>query len=275
MFCFTKPGKAWNEDRGYVSDKFGFVLDGASSITKQKFSDMHTDAEWSSNWWHKYLQTALKNEEKFIPEILKDGIEKYVSDFKRFSKDSIIEDFPCTTVSIVRKINDNLEFYSLGNSPIIFKTKLGQVFTVVDPLNNVVDDIHAAIYKDLAVKENLSVVDVRKKYPQYIADGRFNNNKLGGYFILSNSIDAVDHGVYNFIPANLVKKTILMTDGYADIVDLMKDMTDEELINTINTPEDAERIYNRLCALQNSDAGGDKYIRFKLRDDATLVCMQL
>ena len=49
FFSLSKPGREWNEDRCYACKDFAFVLDGATSLTRQKFSSLHSDAEWSSD----------------------------------------------------------------------------------------------------------------------------------------------------------------------------------------------------------------------------------
>ena len=76
VFAFTKPGRAWNEDRFFISQDFCFVLDGATSLTKERYSEFNTDAEWVSDWWKEYLIENLKDMEVTIPEILKQGVKE-------------------------------------------------------------------------------------------------------------------------------------------------------------------------------------------------------
>ena len=154
MFTFTKAGKEWNEDACYACNDFAFVLDGETTIVKEKFSAAESDAKWCSSWWAEYLKKHLQDKEKSVPDILKSGVDQYAKAYKRLSGGKEIEDFPSTMCSIVRRNGGVLEFFALGNSPIIFKAKTGYVFTVCDTLNNVVDDINSAIYLDYARKED-------------------------------------------------------------------------------------------------------------------------
>jgi len=55
----------------------------------------------------------------------------------------------------------------------------------------------------------------------------------------------------------------------------MKFITPEELINNINCKKDAEKIYNKLFIMQEEDKNCNQFVRFKIRDDATLVCMEI
>ncbi|MBE7075868.1 MAG: hypothetical protein E7375_02210 [Clostridiales bacterium] len=273
MFCFTRAGRDWNEDKGFVCKDFGFVLDGATTVVNQKFSNCESDAQWSSNWWNDYLKEALTDKNKSIAQILKVGVKKSTKEFRKFAKGHI-EDFPSCTASIVRRLGDKIEFYVLANSPIVVRAKTGQVFTIIDPLNNIMTDIIGVIYKDLALKENITIPEAKKKYPEHILDGRKIKNTFGGYYVLANSAEAVNHGIYTTIDANLIDKVLIMSDGFSQVFDLMKFISPEEMTDKINSVEDAERVYNKLYEIQEMDKEEDKYFRFKVRDDATLVCMK-
>lgn len=275
MFTFTKAGKNWNEDACYACEDFAFVLDGETTIVKSNFSQLESDAKWCSSWWAEYLKENLHNKEKSIPEILKEGVGKYTQSFTALANEKQVEDFPSTMGSIVRRNEKDIEFYCIGNSPIIFKTKTNYCFVVCDTLNNVVDDINSAIYLDFANKEKSSLLDAREKYPEYILRGRQKKNSFGGYFTLCKDKNAIEHGIYNHIPADIVDKILILSDGYSQIFDLMKVMSAKDLINSINSLKDAESIYNKLFKLQENDKHCNKYIRFKVRDDATLVCFEV
>ena len=274
-FCFTKAGRSWNEDRCYSCEKFAFVLDGATSLFDQKFSDLTTDAEWYSNWWYIYLKDALNNEILTIPEILQNGVELVVNDFNKLSGDVVVTDFPSSTISVVRRINGILEIYTLGDSPIILQSKNNMSIAIADTLNNVNDDIHKMIIKDIAVKKNLSIIKAKTQFPDCIKQGRNMKNTFGGHYILADSKEAILHGVYRKVEENLVKKVLMVTDGYSQIFDLFEKYTINEFAEKINSLKDAEKVYNELYNLQEEDPEGDSYIRFKMRDDASIAVLNL
>ena len=60
-FYFSQGGREWNEDRAYSCEDFAFVLDGATSLYPEKYSNFSTDAEWYSNWWCEFLKVELHN----------------------------------------------------------------------------------------------------------------------------------------------------------------------------------------------------------------------
>lgn len=272
-FTFSRAGRAWNEDRVYSCDDFAFVLDGASSLVKDQYSNLNTDAEWCSNWWCEYLKEALKDTTKKIPEILKSGVELSTKEFCNMAPTDI-EDFPCTTVSIVRRLNGILEIYALADSPIIIKAKSGLIIVFEDSLNTVNEGFNTIRIKDYAIKENISMVESRAKHSDVLYRNISIKNKLGGYYVLANSVEAIDHGVYNYIEEDLIEKVAILSDGFAQVYDTVKFMTHEELVGNINSLEDVERIYDKLYKLQDDDIKCDKYTRFKVRDDSSIAVMQ-
>ena len=273
VFAFTKPGRAWNEDRFFISQDFCFVLDGATSLTKERYSEFNTDAEWVSDWWKEYLIENLKDMEVTIPEILKQGVKECRKVYNEMSGKNEYIDFPSTTASIVRRRGGELEVYIIADSPILFETKDGYAFRLNDSKVDVVDEINLAIYYSLAKKENSTVSEIRKKYPEHVKNGRMKKNRAGGYFVLADSVEAIDNGIYTVIKEDLIKKVLIMSDGYSQVFDTFKFLTEKELLNEINSENDIARIYERLYTLQEQDEGALNYPRMKKRDDATVVAM--
>lgn len=272
-FMFTKGAKDWNEDSGYVCENFGFVLDGATGLLGEKYSDKTTDAEWYSNRWCEYLKTALADLNKPIIDILEDEFDNVVKEYKKIAGNRKIDDFPGATLSIVRDNGKDIEFYALADSPILIQDIFDNTYLLVDTRCNLNDYIIHTIVKDIAVKEKKGVVGTREKYADIVMSGRLKSNKFGGYYVLSNSKEALRQGIYDKMPRKLVKKVLIMSDGYSQIIDTFKFMTEEELISKINSISQAEKFYNKLVILQQKDKDGDRVVRFKTTDDATLVCM--
>ena len=274
-FNFSRKSRDWNEDRCYSCEKFAFVIDGATSLFKQQFSNYGSDAEWYAEWWFIYLKDALSNEALTLPDILQNGIDLVVDDFKKLAKGEDIKDFPSATISIVRRINERLEMYVLGDSPIILQAKSNTSVLIAETLNNVNDDLNKLIVKDLALKNNISVSEARKQFPNCLEERRFMKNRFGGHYILADDRDAILHGVYRFIDENLIKKVLIMSDGYSQIFDIFEKYSLNELADRINSEKDAEEVYQQLCKLQEQDPDCNEFIRFKLRDDATLAVFVL
>ena len=273
FFSLTKAGKDWNEDRLFVSEDFAFVLDGATSLTKEKYSSFNSDAEWCAEWWQNYLRQAMKSN---IPlcDIVREGIKKHIKDFKALAKNNPITDFPSTTIAAVRRVNGKLELYVLGDSILLFKTKAGFTFHISEARVDFIDKTNISILLDKAKKEKLSLAQTGKKYPEYVLDGRMRKNLKFGYSILSNDVKAADNAIYTFIDEELIDKMFILSDGFSQVFDTVKFLTENEFVNKINCRKDAEKVYAKLYKLQEKDKLCYKYPRLKLRDDASLVCIK-
>ena len=272
-FTFSRAGRAWNEDRVYSCEEYAFVLDGASSLVKDQYSNLNTDAEWCSNWWYEYLKGELKDNTKTIPDILKRGVELSTIEFKNLSRGVELEDFPCTTVSIVRRKGGYLEMYALADSPILIKAKSGLHLTFEDTLNTVNEGFNTIRIKHFADQENLTMKESRVKHGEVLYKNISIKNKFGGYYVLADSVEAIYHGVYNSIEEELIEKVVILSDGYSQVYDTVKIMSSEELVDAVESVEDLENIYHKLYDLQEEDYDCDKYIRFKIRDDASIAVM--
>lgn len=274
-FSFSKAGREWNEDRAYSCEDFAFVLDGATCLNGEHFSSFGSDAEWYANWWYEYLKIELKDISRTIPKILKDGIKKVVKDYKKLAKGETPEDFPAATFSAIRRIDGRIEMYSLCDTSLIFLSKNGEVLYIQDASNCVNDGFNTIIINAYAKKENISRLEARKKYADVIRHGRkYLKNQPCGYHVLADSVDAIDFGIYNSIDESLIDKVLIMSDGFSQVFDVIKFMTQEQLIKKINSLYDAEKIYNRLYKLQELDKDCRKYPRFKVRDDASIAFMK-
>ena len=274
-FTFSKPGRAWNEDRCFACEKFAFVLDGATSIYNQKYSCFHTDAEWLSNWWYEFLKVELFDESKSVLEILEKGMELCSDEYKKMLEENVDLDCPSSTLSIVREHQGKLEIFSVADSPIVLQGKSGLAIKIFDNRCDMLDDINKLIIKNYAIKEYISVMQAKSLHPECIADGRKTKNKIHGYYVLdtSNSKEMLDNAIYKIVDKNLIKKVLITSDGYSQIYDLFEKYNLEEFANKINSVEDAENLYNELCELQDKDIDGNTYVRFKIRDDSSIAVL--
>ena len=275
-FTFTKASKNWNEDRGYSCENFAFAIDGATGSSGQKFSNKNTDAEWYSEWWYNYLQIALHDYSLSIPEILHTGMDYVIKDFNKLTTGKDVLDFPSSTINIARKLDgNNLEVYLLCDSPVILQTATGHSILIADTLNNNNDNINFATIEYYAKRDNISFFEARKKYNDVVFSARGKKNKKWGYNVLSDSHEAIDRGIYRFLDGNIFKKAILMTDGFSKVFDTFKLYTIDEFANKLNSLESAEQIYNELYNAQENDKDANKFIRSKIRDDATVSVFEM
>ena len=58
-FGLSKAGRQWNEDAYGISEKYGFVLDGATVLSGEHYTSSESDAKWYVDWWNKYLSQNI------------------------------------------------------------------------------------------------------------------------------------------------------------------------------------------------------------------------
>lgn len=274
-FSLSYKSKQWNEDFAYACNDYGFVLDGATAVTNQKFSALDSDAEWYSMTMGRFLINNLGDKDKSIFEIIKKGIKSIKKEYKNFSGDSEVLDFPSSTLSLARIVDENIEFYTICDSMILVEDIFGNVFEIFDSRNAVNDSIRMSYILDKVNNERLTVPEVRVKYPDIIFNGRKLRNTIGHQYVLADDEKVVDNGIFFSMQKSFVKKIVILSDGFSQCFDLFKFVSAEEFVKKINCEEDAIKFYKKLTKMQNKDADCKKFLRFKKTDDASLVCMIL
>ncbi len=271
FFGFTKGCKKWNEDCFFVNENFGFVLDGATGLTKEKYTNEDSDAKWFSNEWKQYLEKHLNNFNLSISEIVKKGINVIKQKYLKFAKQNEVVDFPSSTVAIFRIKGEDVEFFVLGDSPLIVQTKFKNAFAISSPDIELIDFVNLSKIKEYSLKHKIDFNKARQEFPDCINHQILLKNIVGGYHILSDSVEAINYAIQGKMPKYLINKIIVCSDGFAQIFELFKKYDLEKMCNKINCYNDIEKMFKTLCKLQNRDKGCNKFLRTKLRDDSTLI----
>ena len=274
-FQITYQGKNWNEDYAYVTDNFGFVLDGATALTDQKFSHMHTDSEWLVQTLGEYLKKHLDNTKKNYFDILKSSVKFVTNKFEKLVKDKKVIDYPSSTISAFRKNNDSIEFYTLGDSFILVEDIFGNIFEIHDSRNDINDAIALSRIEDMAIKNNISLRQARVNYPEIVISGRALRNSRGHQYIFTNDSDAINQGICFSMEEKFVSKIIIVSDGFAQSYNLFNLFNMKKFIKKINNINDAKKIYKKLRRKQKRDKDCIKFPRFKETDDASLVYVKI
>lgn len=266
---FSKAGSDWCEDRCFVCDDFGYVLDGATSMFAGSVGDKHSSAEWWSSKWDKYLKTALKDKDKAITQILRNGIKKFSKEILNFLDEDKQKDFPNTTIALFRKQKGYFEFYVLGDSPLYVETASGNVIEFEDTQNVICDSIKMEIVKSKLNGKDF--VNARYDFKDLFLKFRHELNHFGGAYALSGDEESVNHGIYRVIPSEIVKKIVAVSDGFSAYYDIFKLENKEDFVKKTNTTCDVQSKYDKMFLVQEDDANCNKFPRFKKRDDASII----
>ena len=66
---------------------------------------------------------------------------------------------------------------------------------------------------------------------------------------------------------------MMMSDGYAQVIDVFHIFNDEDISQNIQNIKDAKQVYQNLTNMQLDDKDCNNFNRFKISDDASLICM--
>lgn len=255
---------ALNEDTYIIGSDYLVVIDGATNLGVK--------TKYNANWFVLELKKYLKEEldKKYdIKETLTNSINKI-----KQQVDSDFNEVSCSII-IVRKVNDKLQYCSLGDCTgvIEFKNKV-EVFykTKLEEFDNKSIEVinHTAKQKNISFKEAMDT----KEALDILVKHRNLKNKTNGYYTLDLSRIGIQYiDIYEFELKD-VNNVLLMTDGFDDVITIYHLYNYEEIISVINQ-RGLEKIVSELYEAQDSDATLDKYNRFKHSDDATCVLAKI
>lgn len=269
--CFRKPAKNSNEDFVYICDDFGFIIDGATGVSDFVVTNEISDAKWFSHKIGEYLEEALKDFEKELKEIVKEAIVYVDNEFSKFYRASMAEVKPSSTLSIFRKRNNMLEYFVLGDSPLLVKYKDGQVRELIANQQLIVfEKQNLRKLVEIATQREINVSEARPFVKEYLLAQRQKMNKEDGYYILADDVEAVEHALYGTIRLDLIQSVMGMSDGFSQIYDVFEIYSKKKLFKEVENGKTFEELYRELYNCQEKDKTCNMYPRFKIRDDVSI-----
>ncbi len=265
----------YNEDACFICEDFGFVLDGATGLSGEKVTEEKSDALWLVTKVKNYLIQNLANKSKSIAEILTSCAEHVFKEYNKILNGKNVIDAPSCCVSIFRIEQNEVVFYTLGDSPILVKLTNGKVKQFLRKDLVKFDQKTINIYKKYQRSKKCSFYDVCQEKSNIILERRVRlKNKPKGYYVFGDNIDAIKFGKIVCYDLKKVEKISIMSDGYAQIYDLFKVIKYKEIFNYINNEKDADYYYQKIIACQQEDSLLNNFPRFKLSDDSTIINIQ-
>jgi len=268
---FTMPAKELNEDAMYVSEKFGFVLDGATGLLKENVSPIKSDAAWFTQTFREFFINNLGDMSKSFQEIVIKGIIEIDNTYMSFPNAETVKSKPSSGAAIYRINNDKFEYFILGDCSFLIEDTKGTVTHLkLDDLTRL-DAININKMAKIAKEKGINVVDARELINDDLVKTRLMQNTDEGYWILSDDTEAPSHALVGEIPLENINQIVGTSDGFSQIYDTFFIYTKEELIEKLQNGTSIETLYKTLCTEQDKDALCNEKPRFKLRDDATLI----
>lgn len=261
-----------NEDVWDRTESALWILDGASSPEEPYFSE-DSDARWLADMVSKRFKSALNGLTE--QPRLKDATKSAISDIHYAMQKTVKNDYlpPSAAVTMVEVYEGKLAYFSLGNVTLVHKGK-DTTFVLEHEKN---------VRKDKAWLENLRSkgIDPGSK----AANDELRNsigywrrqrmNRPDGYWILSGSIEAVDHAKYGTLPASDGDTVLLASDGFARLITVYNAYKNwQEILDAIEA-KSLRKLLEELRNYEENDKQQNVHPRITNSDDATAVLAKI
>jgi hypothetical protein len=240
------PGRK-NDDYAVLGLEWAAVLDGATALKPAQNGCIH-DVPWvvhrlAGNLAHLLTITP----DVVLADALAESITRTCAAHEK-TCDLGNPDSPSSTVTILRRRGDVLDYLVLGDSPLLVN-RAGKVEPILDErMANLDDYSYDAV---MAVQ-----------------------NTPGGYYVANTMPDAAYQAVCGTIPAGDVGAAALLTDGASRLVDAFQLLSWEELFHVLSVEGPSSLIARtREVEIDGATANDDR--KRKYHDDATAVLVEL
>lgn len=235
------PGRV-NEDYVVASQNWVIVLDGATAPKGVDSGCIH-DVPWLVRHLAAAMTWSLAVSELSLTDIVAEAIRRVCAEHAD-TCDLRNPSSPSSTVALMRLREDQVDYLTLADSPIVLDTVSG--------VRPVIDDRTAHL-------------------PSYTIEAVTNcRNQPGGFWVASTRPEAAYEAVHGSIPAAELNRAALLTDGgaryverfnltdWAGLVDLLDKSGPRELIRMVRVAEtaetDAEREHGKRRGKRHDDA---------------------
>ncbi len=240
------PGRQ-NEDYAIVGQDWAVVLDGATAIKPDQNGCIH-DVTWLVHRLAGDLARILTiNQDKPLTDALAEAI---VATCKAHESTCDLDnpDSPSSTVTILRRRGEDLDYLVLGDSPLLLD-RGGEIEAVTDDrMSNLTDYSYEAV---IAVQ-----------------------NTPDGYYVASTLADAAYMSVHGTTAAAAVSSAVLLTDGAARLVNLFQELDWPGLLRALREDGPASVITRTRRTEEAEGPINDGRLR-KLHDDVTAVLIDI
>jgi len=271
----SKGGDEINEDCVFFNDISAWVLDGASGLSKRNYISPMSDAIWFVNELGRAL---IREARRDLREPLERVLARCLTEVTKSFNESVkcnIEPWKVPTASVcgIRVLGDRMEYVVFRDCTLIMRHE-NEVRvvknsryereldgTILMRMRRLMDSglTHGEAYKRLLpLLRSYRAIDV-------IAGLRW---ATGG----GNTIGIISYGSAS---TDSIDCVVMMTDGFDRIVSLFNHMSYAELIRTVEREGEIEKLYKELRRLEEMDTPCEKFTRFKVHDDPTIVVVKL
>lgn len=273
----SDPGNVVNEDHFSVSERHLLAVDGASGLYGHHLMKTDgSDAAWLARRCAEEYGRRLAESGAPMAKLCLETAEQLGEEFlsQAGSVDSR-DAYPSAGLVALRLREGRLESYVLGDLTMLLRFRDGRVEVLHDGTLTALDDRVLREMARLAAESGESVAQQKPKVQKMLRDHRELRNREGGYMIFDPTGEGAARGLAGSCPAEEVDTVALLSDGIADAVSAYGMEPDYGAFLARLEKEGPAAVIAALRLLQKEDPGFDRYPRFKMGDDATVVLADL
>jgi len=269
-----REGDFANEDVAGINEYGAWILDGATGLSGAKLTNEKSDARWYTKWWDSYLSNYLKDDLP-IAKIIANGIHQVSIDFHKAIGNKLCSklDYPSSSIIVLKWHENNIEYFSLGDSPLIIQ-KSDSLVEITDKIVPVLDEKVFVAIEQAIMEHNITSWEAKKFVLPMLKEHRMLLNTEEGYWILGFDTKAVSKASQGIININESTKILMASDGFSAFVDKYHAVEKKDFISQAED-NGLAWIYNQIRAIEDLDNDGIKYPRYKKSDDSSAVFFQV
>lgn len=207
-----------------------------------------------------------------IPEIIKQSIDEVKNKLMNYDLGIIDKvDQPSASLAMIRKNNDEIEIFSLGDCTILIETVDKKVIRIYDDSVSKLDNEIVAKMIQLSKEKNISIEHTRILLNNDLINNRYKKNTESGYWILGFDEEALKNSYYKKWNMKDIKRICIFSDGFADFYESMGLADDYINFYKILSETDVNKLYLRLRREQEEDSDCNIHPRLKKKDDASIL----
>ncbi|MBQ1081814.1 protein phosphatase 2C domain-containing protein [Nocardiopsis sp. B62] len=247
----TDPGDLdrANEDVAALTTNGAVLLDGASAPPGVDIGCAHGVA-WHTRRLAGLLLAGLLGEDP-LRTVLAKAITT-MAELHGPDCDRTNQEFPSSTVVMIRLVGDRLEYLVLSDSVLLVQRPDGSVVIIADTR---LDDLKSRLRRENA-ETRPSVRTLR--------------NTPGGFWTAGVDRRAADEALTGFLPLSDVTGFAAMTDGATRGVEVFGSQTWEDCY-LLASGKGPRALIDHVRDQEHRDAQGQRYQRVKSHDDATVI----
>lgn len=272
--ALTAPGASVNEDRWGFNPDAVWIMDGATGVWPEQRLSEPSDAAWFVDQCDQVLSDAFFGE-RHPTEILREMVDEVARrarrllDFDRLPT----QDLPSASFAAARTTPGGLQLVNLGDCPTLWRAGAGPVRRFGSSGTAALDErLVEALKAERA--QGRSFLEAKAAVVELIRRQRTLMNQPEGYWILDLFGHGTPHAQVETLEAQAGDLVLLMTDGFFRLADVYGRYEPDRLLEAA-VAGGLQPLYAELREIEEADEECAAYTRFKPRDDATAVLLQV